>query len=231
MNAVKGFLASWAGHLGGYVVSAAGIVSAIDPKLIPPQYSFLTAVAGLIVIASHNSYKVGTVSGAATAAANAAAAALKAVPPAAAALLLAVLMLPGISGCSTAQLAKANAVVTKVNAAVTSPQAQPIIQAGALAAVATAEQHGVTAAQIQDIMRQALAADQGTAATLASVGAVINAQLVKLKLPAGDVAAIEIVEVSVGAAIQAQVGGNATLAQSQAAVADVLTDVLHAAGG
>ena len=231
MSKVKSFLASWAGHLGGYTVAAATMVSTLDPKLIPPQYSFLTAVAGLIVVASHNSYKAGTLSGAATAAANAAATVLKAAPAAAAVLLAGLLILPGLSGCSTAQLAKTNAVVTKVNAAVTSQQAQPVILAGAFAAVATAEQHGISAAKVNAIAKAALAADTGTGATLAAVAGVVNAQLAKLNLPPADLMAAQLVESSFAAYIQSKLGANPTLAQSQAATADVLQAIVTASGG
>lgn len=230
MSKVKSFLSSYAAHLAGYVVSAATMVSTIDPKLIPPQYSFLTAVAGLVVVAGHNGFSAGKTSAAVSAAANAAAKALTAAAPA---LVLGVLLAAGLglSGCSTVQLAKANAVVTKVNAAVTSPAAQPVILAGAFAAVATAQQHGITAAQVNSIAKAALAADSGTGATLAAVGAAVNAQLDKLKLPPADLVAAQLVESSFAAYIQSRLGANPTLAQSQAAVADVLQAIVTASGG
>lgn len=230
MSKVKGFLSSYASHLAGYVVSAATMVSTLDPKLIPPQYSFLTAVAGLVVVAAHNGFSAGKTSAAVSAAANAAAKALTAAAP----VLLVGLVLGlgfSVSGCSTAQLAKANAVVTKVNASVTSPAAQPVILAGAFAAVATAEQHGITAAQVNAIAKKALAADSGTGATLSAVGAVVNAELAKLKLPPADLVAAQLVESSFAAYIQGRVGANPTLAQSQAAVADVLQALVTASGG
>lgn len=127
-----------------------------------------------------------------------------------------------LAGCAT---------FAKITAAVSSPQAQPFIQAGAQVAVATAESKGVTAAQIINVAQKALQADSGTAATLATVGQIINAELVKLNLPAGDIAAASILEASFSVYIQSQLGNNATVAQTQAAVADVLNAIIAAAGG
>jgi len=230
VSKVKSFLASYAGHLGGYLAAAAGIVGQIDPKLLPPQYAFLTSVAGLVTVVAHNGFKAGQTSAAVQAAAQAATKALTAAAPV---LLVGILLAGsmGLSGCTTAQLAKANAVVTKVNAAVTSPQAQPVIKAAALVAVGTAEAKGITAAQIVSICNQALAADSGAGASLSAVAGVVNAQLAKLNLPAADLLAAEVIEQGFAATIQAQLGANPTLAQSQAAVADVLNAVLAAAGG
>lgn len=127
-----------------------------------------------------------------------------------------------LQGCATVQ---------KLTTAVSSPQAQPFIQAGAAVAVATAESKGVKAAQIVSIAQEALQADSNTAATLATVGAVINTELAKLNLPAGDIDAAIILESAFSVYIQSQVGNNATVAQTQAAVADVLNAIIAAAGG
>jgi hypothetical protein len=127
-----------------------------------------------------------------------------------------------LSACAT--LAKADSVVS-------SPEAQPFVQAAALVAVTTAESKGISAAQINSIAKQALAADSGATATLAELAALVNAQLVELKLPAGDIQAAAIVEAGLAAAINAQVGNNPTLAATQAAVADVLQAIIAATGG
>ncbi len=124
-----------------------------------------------------------------------------------------------LSGCQT------------VSAWFGSPNSAPIITAAVDVAVATAEQKGVQAAQINSIAKQALAADSGVSATLATVASVVNAQLAKLNLPAGDLAAANILEVAIGAAIEAKIGNNASVAQAQAAVAQVLNAVIAATGG
>lgn len=125
-------------------------------------------------------------------------------------------------GCATWQ---------KITTAVSSPQAQPFILAGAQIAVATAESKGVTAAQILDVAQKGLQASSNTAATLTTVAAAINTELAKQNLPQGDIDAAIILEASFSAYIQSKVGDNASLAQTQAAVADVLNAIIQAAGG
>lgn len=143
---------------------------------------------------------------------------MKMIPRLLAAAALCVLAV-SLSGCQT------------VSAWFGSPNSAPIITAAVDVAVATAEQKGIQAAQINSIAKQALAADSGVSATLATVASVVNAQLAKLNLPAGDLAAANILEVAIGAAIQAKVGDNASVAQAQAAVAQVLNAVIAATGG
>jgi hypothetical protein len=103
-----------------------------------------------------------------------------------------------ISACATVQ---------KIDGVVTSPQAQQLIQAGALAAVAA------------------------WGASLAAVSKVVNTEIAKLNLPAAEVQAISIVEVELNAYIQVEVRNDPTLAANQAAVADVLKAFIVATGG
>lgn len=112
-----------------------------------------------------------------------------------------------------------------------SPTGTAVATAAVDVAVATAEQKGVTAAQINSIAKTALAADSGTAATLSAVSSVVNAQLAKLKLPAADLAAAQILEDALAVAIQAQIGANPNVATAQAAIADVLNAAIAATGG
>lgn len=111
------------------------------------------------------------------------------------------------------------------------PSSQPYIIAAVDVAVATAEQKGVSSTDINRIAKLALAADSGTAATLATVSSLVNAEIAKLKLPAGDLAAAQVLEIALTAAIQAKIGDNADVAQAQAAVATILTAVIAASGG
>lgn len=126
------------------------------------------------------------------------------------------------SGCATWQ---------KITTAVSSPEAQPYILAGAQIAVATAETKGVTRAQILDVAQQGLAASANTSASLSTVASAINAELIKLNLPQGDIDAAIILEATFSAYIQSKVGNNADLAQTRAAIADVLNAIIAAAGG
>lgn len=111
------------------------------------------------------------------------------------------------------------------------PTGQAVILASVDVAVATAEQKGISATKINTIAKAALAADSGVSGTLSAVSALVSAQVVKLNLPAGDQAAADILEAALGAVIQSKLQGNATLASSQAAVADVLNAVIVATGG
>src|SRR5580658_1145753 len=118
---MKSFLSSWLGHIGGYVAAGAGIVAAINPTFLPPIGKLAVGVASLVVIASHNAYKVGTL----TAAVNAAAGAIQKVPPVAVVTMLALAMVfgGGLSGCATIQ------------SFLGSPAAVPVEQAVVLVAV------------------------------------------------------------------------------------------------
>lgn len=212
---MKSFLAKYAAHLAGYVVAAATIVSGLDPKLVPPQYAFVTALAGVVTVAAHHGYTAGNLGAAVSAAATAAA--KVATPVAAAALVLC--MGFGLGGCAT------------VEGLFASPAAAPVIESVVLIAVGTAESKGITAAEINKVCKIALAADSGTGATLATVAAAVNAELAILNLPAADLAAANILEAALSAAIQAKIGSNADVATTEENVATVLAVAINATGG
>lgn len=198
MNHLKTYIV----HYLAIIAGVCAVVAGLDPKVLGPNGDAIVgaAVAGG-AIANALGIKPADV--------------VKAIATTAPLLLVGFLL----GGCAT---------VSKVDTAITSPQAQPILTAAADVAVATAKQKGISAAEIQSIATQALAADQGASATLAAVAAAVNTELGKLNLPAADVAAAQVLEVALGAAIQAQIGNNATVAQTQAAVADVLNAIIAA---
>lgn len=135
-------------------------------------------------------------------------------------LTSAILMIPiSLAACSTVQ------------GWLSSPTASTVITVAVDAAVATAEAKGVSATQINSIAKQALAADTGTAGTLSAVSSLVNAQVAKLNLPSLDLAAAQVLETALAAAITAKLDGNADLATAQAAVADVLNATIAASGG
>jgi hypothetical protein len=222
MNALKAAFTSYLSHLSGYIISGATIVSTLAPGTFPPKYAFITAVATFVATAFSHGQAVqanagSIVASVAEAATNAVNAAAKVAP-----VLLAILVLPllmTLHGCAT------------VSAWFSSPAAQPVIIAAVDVAVATAEQKGVTAVQINDVAKQALVANASTSATLATVSAVVNQQIAKLNLPAGDLAAVQILEIALAAEIQSRIGTNADLAAAHTAVADVLNAVIEATGG
>lgn len=216
---LKSIVSSYGGHLAGYVVSAAGIVAGLNPKLVPPQYAWLTSVAGLVVIGAHHGYTAGQASGVVKAAADAAAAALSKVPPAAAVALVALLGFGGLSGCAT------------VEGFFASPQSQPVIVIAVDVAVATAEQKGVPADKINAIAKAALVADSSPNATLGAVAALVNVEIGKLNLPPLDLIAAQTLEMAITQAIDAQIGKNPNVATAQANVATILAAVIAATGG
>jgi hypothetical protein len=181
--------------------------------VVPGKGTLIAVGAGIVLTAIHNIQ---------TAAANSVTTlpppTVKSFAPFALVLLGGMLAVSGLSGCS---------VVSKL----TTPAAQPYITAAVDVAVATAESKGVPATQINAIAKKALAADQGTSATLAAVAAVVNVELVKLNLPAGDLAAAQILEDALSIAIQAQIGTNPNVATAQAAIANVLNAAIEATGG
>lgn len=219
MKSVKSFLASYAAHLAGYSVSAAAIVAGLNPKLLPPQYAFVIALAGLVVTAAHNGFTVAQGSAAVNAAVAAATNAVAKIPPAAAVAVLVLLSGLGLSGCAT------------VEGYFASPAAAPIIETVVLLAVGTAESNGVKAADINRIAKIALQADQGTQATLATVTFAVQAELATLNLPPVDMAAAGILEAALSAAVQAQADKNPDVATTEANIATVLAEVIAATGG
>lgn len=227
MNALKALGSKYLAHLSSYIGHALAIVSLIPVAQLSPTARLIIAIAGIGATAADHGYKAGATTQAAQAALKAAVDVLQA--PAVKLALACMLFIPlavTLQGC-----AQLTAFTQKATAAVTSPQAQPFVKAGALAAVTAAEQHGVSAQQINSVAKQALAADQGAGASLAAVKAVLDRELVKLNLPAGDVLAIVIVESEFNAYVQAQIGQDPTLAKAQAAAADIFQAVIDSTGG
>jgi hypothetical protein len=112
-----------------------------------------------------------------------------------------------------------------------SPTGQAVAVAAVDVAVATAEQKGVNPVDINRIAKLALAADSGVSGTLAALSQLVNAEIAKLNLPAGDLAAVQVLEIALTAAIQSKLQGNVDLATAQATVAQVLNEVIAATGG
>lgn len=188
------------------------VLQQLLPSLLPPPYGIaLGAIVGIVgglVHATMSSPSSGTLP-----------------PPSAGTvaklhiltMLLAIgLAVSVLSGCAS------------LSATVTAPSSQPYVTDAANTAVLIAESQGVTAAQINAVATKALAADSGTSATLATVSAVLNAQLAKLTLSPIEALAVSALESGLTAGINAQLSNNATVAQAQAAIADVLNAVIKA---
>lgn len=235
MNTVKAAFTSYLSHLAAYIISGATIVSTLAPGTFPPKYAFLTAIATAMAAAfSHG--KAVTANGATLAAtmANAFTDAVNSLPtpapapaPAAvvatvakvAVLLLALPVLFALHGCATVQ------------SWISSPTGQTVTAAGVQVAVTTAEQKGVSAAQINGVAKAVLANDQGLATSVVGLTTVVNAQLVKLNIPAGDVTAFQGIEIAFDAYLVAKYGNDSTVTNLQSDVATFCNLVIAATGG
>jgi hypothetical protein len=218
------FLKSYLSHLSGYVISAATIVSTLSPGTFPPKYAFVTAVATFVATAfSHGQTVqanagsiVSAVAKAATDAVNSAAAGGVAklfVGAVAAGLLF------GLHGCASVQ------------SFIGSPTGQTVVVAGVQVGVTTAEQKGVTAAQINSVAKAVLAADTGVSATVTTLTATVNSAAQKAGVPPGDIIAFQVLETAFDAYLVAKYGSNSTVANVQADVALFCNTVIADTGG
>ncbi len=120
---------------------------------------------------------------------------------------------------------------TAIESFLGTPTGADVVTASVDVAVATAESKGISAAQINSIAHAALAADTGVSGTLSAVSGLVNTAIVKAKLPPLDAAAADILVTALSAAVQAKIGNSTSVANAQAAVADVLNAVIAATGG
>lgn len=231
MDTVKSAFTSYLSHLAAYVISGVTIVSTLAPNALPPKYAFLTAIATAMAAAfSHG--KAVTANGASitTAVANAFTDAVNAAPapvqgstiaPVAkiAAMLLFVPLLLTLHACASVQ------------SFLGSPTGQAVVTAGVGVAVTTAEQKGVTAAQLNTVAKTVLAADAGTTATVTALTSAVNAAAIKAGVPSGDLAAFQGLTIAFDAYVVTKYGSNATVQNVQADVAAFASAVIAATGG
>jgi hypothetical protein len=113
----------------------------------------------------------------------------------------------------------------------TTPAAQPFIQAAVDVAVATAVAKGVPAAQIKSIAQAVLAADTGTAVALSSIQSIVSAKIATLKLPPADAAAASLLIATLDGIVQVQLSSPSATkitAATQVAVSELFNDVVVA---
>lgn len=204
------FVKSYGAHALAYAMSALVVVAGLPAPLqsvLGPHAGEIVGGAGIILTAIHNAQ------------------ALKA-PTAVAKAMFMLAVLPLLLVASGALTA-----CSTVQGFFASPYAPVVVTVGVDVAVATAEQHGVKASDINRIAKIALAANSSTSATLGVVAGVVNAEIGTLNLPPLDLAAAQALEAVVQGAVQAKLDGNPDLAASQADVAQVLQAVITATGG
>lgn len=212
MDIVKSYL----GHLSGYVVAGAVIVSSLDPKLLPPQYSFFTALAGAIVTASHHSYTAGAANAAVTAAANAA---QKALTTAAPVLLCAFLAVASLTACKTLPTPTEQAGITV---------AVDIATGAAIQNGATPAQYTARAAEFKAIAVMVKTVNDAGTATLATLAADLAPQIAKL--PPADQLAAHALVAALTPYLQRQAAANPSLANTQATLDVILQAVIDSCG-
>lgn len=200
------------GHLAGYVVAAATIVSGLDPKLVPPQYSFIVAVAGTVVAAAHHGYSAGVNGAAVKAAADAATKALTAAAPA---LVVALLVAGSMTGCKTLPTPTEQAGITVAVDIATGAA----IQNGGNADIwkARAVKFKAIAVSVKQVN------DAGTA-TLATLAADLEPQLALL--PPADQLAAHALVAALQPYIDNEVQANPDLAKTRAALDVILQAVI-----
>lgn len=216
------FVKNYGAHVVGYLVSALSIVAGLPTAGLPPSVIPYVGLAGMLLTGLHSTQvapnsvtvKAGDTSITQTGA-GASAAAAKLLPV----VLVCVLSAIALQGCASVQ------------SFLSGPTGAVIVPAGVDVAIATAEQKGVTAAQINRISKAVLAADTSSATTVVGLTSAVNAQLAKLNLPAGDTAAFTILETAFDAYIVAKYGSNPTVAQVEADVALFLQAAIAATGG
>jgi hypothetical protein len=199
-------------HALAVIAGSLPVLQQLLPSLIPPPYGIaLGAIVGIVGGLVHATLSAPS-SGSLPPPSAGSVAKLHLVTILAAGLLA----LSMLSGCAS------------LSAKVTAPSSQPYVTDAANTAVLIAESQGITAAQINAVAQKALAADSGTTATLATVSSVINAQLAKLSLSPIEALAVSALESGLTAGINQQLQSNTSVAQVQAAIADVLNAVIKA---
>jgi len=112
-----------------------------------------------------------------------------------------------------------------------SPTGQTVVVAGVQVAVTTAEQRGVTAAQINSVAKAVLAADSGLTVSLTTLTATVNSAAQKAGVPPGDIVAFQVLETAFDAYLVAKYGTNSTVTNVQADIATFANAVIADTGG
>lgn len=211
---VKSILGSYLGHLAGYVLAGADIVSKVNPSLLPPQYGILVSVAGLVAIAAHHGYTAGTVG--IQAAVDAATKALVSAPAKVAAMLLLTLAVPmGLSACKTVPTPTQQAGITV---------AVDIATGAAVQNGGTAEIWKIRAAKFKAIAVSIKQVNDAGTATLATLAADLEPQLATL--PPADQLAAHALVAALQPYLNQEVSANPDLATARATLDVILQAVI-----
>jgi hypothetical protein len=210
---VKSVLGSYLGHLAGYVLAGADIVSKVNPTLLPPQYGILISVAGLVTVAAHHGYAAGT-SGVQSAV-DAATKALTSAPAKVAAMLLLAVAVPLVGGCATAPNAQQSAGITV---------AVDIATAAAIQNGVQPAEYKTRAANFKSIAVTVKAVNDAGTATLATLAADLEPQI--SKLPPPDQLAAHALVAALKPYLDAELQGNDGLKNVQTTLDVILQAVI-----
>lgn len=213
---VKSILGSYLGHLAGYILAGADIISKVNPSLLPPQYGILVSVAGLVTVAAHHGYAAGA-SGV-QAAVDAATKALTSTPAKVVAMLLLGVAVPFVGGCATAPTATESAGISVAVDIATAAA----IQNGSndpSAWKSRAVEYKAIAVKVKAVN------DAGTA-TLATLAADLQPQIAKL--PPADQLAANVLVTALTPYLNQELQGNAKLQTAQTAVDVIVQAVIDA---
>jgi hypothetical protein len=212
---MKDILGRYLGHLAGYIVATATIVSGLDPKLVPPQYAFLTAVAGTIVAASHHGYTAGVTGAAVKAAADAATSAITSTPAKIVAMILLANAIPFIGGCTTLPTPTQQAGITV---------AVDIATGAAIQNGGNADIWKARAIKFKAIATSVKQVNDAGTATLATLMADLTPQLALL--PPADQLAAHALVAALQPYLDQEIAANPDLAKTRAALDVILQAVI-----
>ena len=210
MNVLK----SYGAHLAAYLVSAASIVSTLDPKLLPPQYAGIVGIAGLVATAAHNGHALG-----AAGIQAAVAAATQALKTAAPVLVLALFVGVGLTGCKTAPTVQESAGITIAVDIATGAAIQNGVQPA---------DYKARAAEFKAIAVEVKAVNDAGTATLATLAADIEPLIAKL--PPADQLAAHALVAALTPYLNAELQGDNGLKNVQTTLDTVLQAVIDSCG-
>jgi len=217
---VSSTLGKYLGHLAGYVLAGADIVSKINPALVPPQYGILLSVAGLVTVAAHHGYSAG----AAQVVVKAATDALAQAP---AKLVVAALMLActlgigsQLTACATLPSAQAQGgIVVAVDVAT----GLALSDGGKITDTAVLKARAV---EYKAVALKVKAVNDAGTATLATLAAVLQPEIAKL--PPADQLAAQALIAALTPYLQSQIPGNANVQNVQTTVDLILSNLILA---
>lgn len=217
---VSSVLGKYLGHLAGYVLAGADIVSKVNPALLPPQYGILLSVAGLVTVAAHHGYSAGTAQAVVKAATDAIVAAPAKLMVTAILLGVVVSSSLGLTACATAPTVQEQAGVT---IAVDVGTGLLISNQGKITDLAIQK---ARATEYKAIALKIKAVNDAGTATLATLAADLQPEIAKL--PPADQLAVAAFVAGLGPLVAQGIPGNPNVQNTQTRVDLILAAIISA---